>query len=135
MWQLRKIVSVLETNNGIAKPRDEITIQLPNGKEEKGVAWETTPASIAKGISKSLLERTVISQVDGELWDLTRPLEKSCKLELIDFENIEGKKVFWHSSAHILGEACERRFGCYLCNGPPTEDPPGFYYDMANMEG
>jgi threonyl-tRNA synthetase len=44
-----------------------------------------------------------------------------------------GKKVFWHSSAHILGEACERRFGCYLCNGPPTEDPPGFYYDMANM--
>ncbi|CAH0048005.1 unnamed protein product [Clonostachys solani] len=118
-----------------AKPRDEITIQLPNGKEEKGVAWETTPASIAKGISKSLLERTVISQVDGELWDLTRPLEKSCKLELIDFENIEGKKVFWHSSAHILGEACERRFGCYLCNGPPTEDPPGFYYDMANMEG
>lgn len=44
-----------------------------------------------------------------------------------------GKKVFWHSSAHILGEACERRFGCYLCNGPPTENPPGFYYDMANM--
>lgn len=44
-----------------------------------------------------------------------------------------GKKVFWHSSAHILGEAAERRFGCYLCNGPPTEDPPGFYYDMANM--
>lgn len=46
-----------------------------------------------------------------------------------------GKKVFWHSSAHILGEAAEKRFGCYLCNGPPTEDPPGFYYDMANMDG
>lgn len=46
-----------------------------------------------------------------------------------------GKKVFWHSSAHVLGEAAERRFGCYLCNGPPTTDPPGFYYDMANMEG
>lgn len=46
-----------------------------------------------------------------------------------------GKKVFWHSSAHVLGEACEKRFGCYLCNGPPTTDPPGFYYDMANMEG
>ncbi|ODA76550.1 hypothetical protein RJ55_07820 [Drechmeria coniospora] len=118
-----------------AKPRVEITISLPNGKEEKGTSWETTPVSIAKGISKSLLERTVISRVDGELWDLTRPLEKSCKLELIDFEDIEGKKVFWHSSAHILGEACERRFGCFLCNGPPTEDPPGFYYDMANMNG
>lgn len=46
-----------------------------------------------------------------------------------------GKKVFWHSSAHVLGEAAEKRFGCYLCNGPPTENPPGFYYDMANMEG
>ncbi|KIL94540.1 hypothetical protein FAVG1_01471 [Fusarium avenaceum] len=116
-----------------AKPREEITISLPNGKEEKGTSWETTPGAIAKGISKSLFERTVISRVDGELWDLTRPLEKSCKLELLDFDHTEGKKVFWHSSAHILGEAAERRFGCYLCNGPPTEDPPGFYYDMANM--
>ncbi|QUC18241.1 uncharacterized protein UV8b_02482 [Ustilaginoidea virens] len=118
-----------------AKPRQEITITLPSGKEEKGTSWETTPLMIAKGISKSLLERTVITKVDGELWDLTRPLEKSCKLELIDFESEEGKAVFWHSSAHILGEACERRFGCFLCNGPPTKDPPGFYYDMANMEG
>ncbi|KAH7133527.1 hypothetical protein EDB81DRAFT_658604 [Dactylonectria macrodidyma] len=118
-----------------AKPREEITVALPNGKEEKGISWETTPAAIAKSISKSLLERTVISMVDGELWDLTRPLEKSCKLELLDFEHTEGKKVFWHSSAHILGEAAERRYGCYLCNGPPTTDPPGFYYDMANMDG
>ncbi|KAF9766923.1 threonyl-tRNA synthetase [Fusarium sp. DS 682] len=116
-----------------AKPREEITISLPNGKEETGTSWETTPGAIAKGISKSLFERTVIARVDGELWDLTRPLEKSCKLELLDFEHTEGKKVFWHSSAHILGEAAEKRFGCYLCNGPPTEDPPGFYYDMANM--
>lgn len=74
----------------IAKPREEITISMPNGKEEKGISWETTPGAIARGISKSLFERTVISMVDGELWDLTRPLEKSCKLELIDFENEEG---------------------------------------------
>ena len=40
-----------------------------------------------------------------------------------------GKKVFWHSSAHILGEAAERRFGCQLCIGPPVDD--GFYYEMA----
>lgn len=74
-----------------AKPREKITISLPNGKEAEGTSWETTPVMIAKGISKSLLERTVISRVDGELWDLTRPLEKSCKLELIDFEDIEGR--------------------------------------------
>lgn len=79
-----------DTNNRIAKPREEITISLPNGKEEKGTSWETTPAAIAKGISKSLLERTVISLVDGELWDITRPLEKSCKLEFLDFEHPEG---------------------------------------------
>jgi threonyl-tRNA synthetase len=48
--------------------------------------------------------------------------------------NYTAKKVFWHSSAHILGEAAEKQFNCYLCNGPPTTDPPGFYYDMANME-
>lgn len=40
-----------------------------------------------------------------------------------------GKKVFWHSSAHILGEASERRFGCSLCIGPPIES--GFYYEMG----
>lgn len=40
-----------------------------------------------------------------------------------------GKKVFWHSSAHVLGEAAEKRFGCHLTYGPPTDD--GFFYDMA----
>ncbi|KAK4136056.1 threonyl-tRNA synthetase [Trichocladium antarcticum] len=81
-----------------------------------------------------MLERTIIALVDGELWDLDRPFEQSCKLELLDFNHPEAKKVFWHSSAHILGEAAEKQFHCYLCNGPPTTDPPGFYYDMANME-
>jgi threonyl-tRNA synthetase len=111
------------------QPRDDINITMPDGNVRVGKAWETSPAEITRGISKSLFERTVISKVDGELWDLDRPLEKSCKLELLDFEHPEGKKVFWHSSAHVLGEACERRFGCSLCIGPPVDD--GFYYEMA----
>jgi threonyl-tRNA synthetase len=45
---------------------------------------------------------------------------------------IEGKKVFWHSSAHVLGEAAERHYGCHLCIGPPTDD--GFFYEMAIEE-
>lgn len=94
-----------------------------------GESWVTSPADIARGISKSLFERTVIAQVDGELWDLERPLEKSCRLELLPFEHPEGKKVFWHSSAHILGEAAEKRWGCDLCIGPPVQE--GFYYEMA----
>jgi threonyl-tRNA synthetase len=84
-------------------------------------------------LSKSLFERTVIAEVDDELWDLERPLEKSCKLKFLDFEDPKGKYVFWHSSAHILGEAAERRFHCDLCIGPPVDD--GFYYEMALPEG
>ena len=87
---------------------------------------------VAKEVSKSLSERIVIAKVDGELWDLDRPLEKACKLELLDFEHPEGKKVFWHSSAHVLGEAAERHYGCHLCLGPPTDD--GFFYEMAIEE-
>ncbi|KAK1069222.1 threonyl-tRNA synthetase [Friedmanniomyces endolithicus] len=111
------------------QPREDIEITLPGGSPKHGKSWETTPSALAREISKSLLERTVIARVDGELWDLDRPLEKSCKLELLDFDHPEGKKVFWHSSAHILGEAAEKRWGCSLCIGPPVDD--GFYYEMA----
>eukprot|EP00842_Homolaphlyctis_polyrhiza_P005568 jgi/Hompol1/6011/HPOL_001462-RA len=112
-----------------AKPRVPIEVTLPDGKIINGTAWETTPFEIAKSLSKSLSERVVISKVDGILYDLLRPLEQSCSLELLDFENDEAKKVFWHSSAHVLGEACELHYGCHLCMGPPTDD--GFFYDMA----
>lgn len=112
------------------RPRDDILITMPDGTTKAGKAYETTPAEIAKGISNSLFKRTVVARIDGEtLWDLERPLEKSCKLELLDFNDDQGKFVFWHSSAHILGEACERRFGCSLCIGPPVDN--GFYYEMA----
>jgi len=119
-----------EQDARVAKqPREPITVTLANGSSKEGTSWEISPAQIAREISKSLFERTVIARVDGELWDLDRPLETSCKLELLDFDHPEGKKVFWHSSAHILGEAAERRYGCSLCIGPPVED--GFYYEMA----
>ena len=111
------------------KPHEPINVTLDNGRIEVGQSWITKPGDIARSISKSLYERTVIARVNGNLWDLERPLEESCRLELLDFEHPEGKKVFWHSSAHVLGEAAERRFGCDLCNGPPIDS--GFYYDMA----
>jgi threonyl-tRNA synthetase len=119
-----------------AKPREPITITLADGSIKQGMSWETTPAEIAKGISNSLLKRTVVAKLNGDdeqLWDLERPLEQSCKLELLSFDDELGKKVFWHSSAHILGEASERRFGCSLCIGPPIEN--GFYYEMGLPDG
>lgn len=115
-----------------SQERRAIKITLPDGRQMDGTAWETTPLMIAKSISNSLADRVVISKVDGELFDCVRPLEKDCKLELLDFENEEGKAVFWHSSAHVLGEACERHYACHLCLGPPVED--GFYYEMGIKE-
>lgn len=114
------------------KPREQITITLPDGSVKIGTSWETTPGDIAKSVSNSLYKRSIVARLDGDknkLWDLDRPLEQSCKLELLTFDDEQGKQVFWHSSAHILGEACERRFGCSLCIGPPIDD--GFYYEMA----
>ncbi len=77
---------------------------------------------------------------------MERPLESSCKLELLDFKDPEGlpsllnpptqahlsrigKRVFWHSSAHVLGESAEKHYGCHLCLGPPTDE--GFFYEMG----
>ncbi|KAI1097830.1 threonyl-tRNA synthetase [Jackrogersella minutella] len=114
------------------RPREKITITMPDGSLKFGTSWETTPGDIAKEVSNSLYKRSVVARLDGDkdqLWDLDRPLERSCKLELLTFDDEQGRQVFWHSSAHILGEACERRFGCSLCIGPPIDD--GFYYEMA----
>lgn len=124
-----EVLKKQELEKAAAQPREPINIELANGSIKTGTSWETTPGAIAREIGKSLYERTAISKVNGELWDLERPLEASCKLELLDFDTEDGKKVFWHSSAHVLGQAAERRYGCDLCIGPPVDD--GFYYEMA----
>lgn len=78
--------------------------------------------------SQGLADNAVISKVNGEVWDLDRPLEDDTALEILRFDNEEAQQVFWHSSAHMLGEALERIYGGCLCYGPPIEN--GFYYDM-----
>lgn len=87
--------------------------------------------SIAKQLSNSLADRLVIAKVDGNLWDVMRPLEGDVAvLELLDFDsNAEARAVFWHSSAHVLGEACEQGLACHVCIGPPL-DEGGFYYEI-----
>ncbi|XP_063702115.1 threonine--tRNA ligase 1, cytoplasmic isoform X2 [Culicoides brevitarsis] len=114
------------------KPKVSINVTLPDGKIVEGKSWETTPFDVAKGISQGLADNTVIAKVNGELWDLDRPLEKDCTLQLLKFDDPEAQAVFWHSSAHVMGEAMERIYGGHLCYGPPIEN--GFYYDMY-LEG
>ncbi|XP_072472941.1 threonine--tRNA ligase 2, cytoplasmic [Notamacropus eugenii] len=105
-----------------------IKIMLIDGKVVEGESWKTTPYQVAAGISQGLADNTVIAKVNGELWDLDRPLEEDSTLELLKFDNEEAQAVYWHSSAHILGEAMESYYGGCLCYGPPIEN--GFYYDM-----
>ncbi|KAJ1180929.1 hypothetical protein NDU88_006140 [Pleurodeles waltl] len=105
-----------------------IKITLVNGNVIGGQSWKTTPYEVATGISQGLASNTVIAKVNNELWDLDRPLEEDSTLELLTFENEEAQAVYWHSSAHILGESMENYYGGCLCYGPPIEN--GFYYDM-----
>uniref|UniRef100_A0A671RDY8 threonine--tRNA ligase n=1 Tax=Sinocyclocheilus anshuiensis TaxID=1608454 RepID=A0A671RDY8_9TELE len=111
-----------------AKDSKPIKITLPDGKVVDGESWKTTPYQVACGISQGLADNTVISKVNNAVWDLDRPLEEDCSLVFLKFDDEEAQAVYWHSSAHIMGEAMERVYGGCLCYGPPIEN--GFYYDM-----
>lgn len=124
--QLKNEHNALVTQKAAAS--QPIQISLPDGKIVAGESWKTTPYQIAYGISQGLADNTVIAKVNGELWDLDRPLEGDATLELLKFDNEDAQAVYWHSSAHILGEAMEGYYGGFLCYGPPIEN--GFYYDM-----
>uniref|UniRef100_A0AC35TKV3 Threonine--tRNA ligase n=1 Tax=Rhabditophanes sp. KR3021 TaxID=114890 RepID=A0AC35TKV3_9BILA len=116
-----------------SKVPEPIKITLPDGKIFEEQSWRTTPFDVALKIAKSLAENSVIAKVNGEVWDLDRPFEGDATLELLKFDNDEAKAVFWHSSAHVLGECMERFCGGHLCYGPPIEE--GFYYDMHYESG
>jgi threonyl-tRNA synthetase len=94
-----------------AKASVPIKISLPDGRVMSGESWRTTPLQIAEQISKGLAENAVVSKVNDELWDLDRPLESDCQLKLLKFDDEEGKYVFWHSTAHLMGEAMELAYG------------------------
>ncbi|GMM53056.1 threonine--tRNA ligase [Starmerella bacillaris] len=115
-----------------AQPRVSITVSY-KGQNVIGKSYETTPMQAAKELGYANLDELVISKVNGELWDLSRPLEKDTELQLYTFDDEEGQQVFWHSSAHILGEACECFYGAHLSYGPPTSE--GFFYEMNIDEG
>ncbi|XP_048449757.1 threonine--tRNA ligase 2, cytoplasmic-like, partial [Rhincodon typus] len=103
-----------------------IEVRLSGGKSVEGQSWKTSPYDVA--ISCGLSESAIVARVNGELWDLLRPLEADSSVELLEFDNEAAKAVYWHSSAHLLGAAMEHLYGGLLCRGPPTEY--GFFYDI-----
>ena len=105
-----------------------IKITLPDGsvrEYEKG----TTSLQVAKSISEGLARKILAAQVNGQVWDITRPLNEDASLKLLTWDDTDGKSTFWHSSAHLLAEAVEALYpGVKFWVGPPVEK--GFYYDM-----
>jgi threonyl-tRNA synthetase len=84
---------------------------------------------IAEQISPRLAKEVYSATVNGEVWDLTRPIETDATLKLNKWDDPEGKHAFWHSSAHLMAEALEALYpGIKFGIGPAIEN--GFYYDV-----
>jgi threonyl-tRNA synthetase len=106
----------------------EIRLQLPDGSV-RSVPAGTTPRSVAEKIGSGLARAAVAAKVDGELWDLDRPIFRDCKLEILTPESPDALWVLRHSSAHVLATAVRQLFPeAQIGFGPPIED--GFYYDF-----
>ncbi|HEX8463735.1 MAG TPA: threonine--tRNA ligase [Abditibacterium sp.] len=105
-----------------------IHVSFPNG-DVKEFAAGTTPLQIAASIGSRLASAVVGAQVDGQPWDLTRPLDKDAALRLFTFNDTEGREVFRHSSTHLMAQAVKALFPeAKLTVGPALEDR--FYYDI-----
>lgn len=107
-----------------------INITFPDGAVrtyEAGISG----LDIAKSISEGLARKVLAASVDGEVWDATRPITKDAVVRFLTWDDPDGKKTFWHSSAHLMAEAVEALFpGVKFWVGPATDNPAGFYYDM-----
>src|SRR5690242_535849 len=107
---------------------DLIHVTLPDGSV-KDVPKGTTPLEIAKGISPRLADAALVAKTNGDLIDLTRPLDKDTELRLLTERDPESLQVYRHSSAHLLAAAVLELFPeTKLGHGPATEH--GFFYDF-----
>ena len=105
-----------------------MNITFPDGavrQYEQG----SSAMDIAKAISEGLARRILAAEVNGEVWDLSRPIKNDASIKFLTWEDANGKSTFWHSSAHLMAEAVEDTFpGVKFWVGPPVEK--GFYYDI-----
>jgi threonyl-tRNA synthetase len=107
---------------------DQITITLPDGSTTE-VDKGTTPREIATGIGSRLAKAAIAAKVDGEWWDVGRPIEHDATVEIVVASSDDGREVLRHSAAHVMAEAVTRLFpGAKYSIGPAIAD--GFYYDF-----
>ena len=105
-----------------------IQITFPDGAV-RAFQPGSSPLEIAKSISEGLAKKVLAAKVNGEVVDATRPLQADAQLQLLTWQDADGKSTFWHSSAHLMAEAVESVFpGVQFWVGPAVDN--GFYYDM-----
>jgi threonyl-tRNA synthetase len=105
-----------------------IEITLPDGSK-RSVAAETRPIDIARDISPRLADAAIAAKVNGEMFDLTRPIEQDATLQILTARDPESLEVYRHSAAHLLAAAVLELYPeTQLGIGPPIEN--GFYYDF-----
>ena len=86
-----------------------IKITLPDGAVRE-YAPGITSLEIAKSISEGLARKVLAANVNGQVWDATRPINEDASLKLLTWDDKDGKTTFWHSSAHLMAEAVESLF-------------------------
>jgi threonyl-tRNA synthetase len=105
-----------------------IHITLPDGAVRE-YPEGTSAADVAKSISEGLARKVLAAEVNGEVWDSSRPINNDASLKLLMWDDKNAKSTFWHSSAHLMAEALEALYpGVKLGIGPAIET--GFYYDV-----
>ena len=105
-----------------------VKIELRGG-EIKEFENGITAAEVAKSLGMGLYKAACVCRIDGEVKDLRTPIDKDCKLEILTFDDDEGKRAFRHTASHILAQAVKRLFPqAKLAIGPAVDN--GFYYDF-----
>jgi len=110
----------------------EIQVTLKDGVK-KTYPKGTSLLEIAQDISMKLAKEAIAAKVDGVLKDLSYKVQDDCQVDILTFDDEEGRKVFWHSTSHVMAQAVKRLFpDVKLAIGPAIDE--GFYYDFDREE-
>ena len=106
-----------------------VKVELKDGSKIE-VNEGSSVLEVAKKLSEGLARNAMAAKIDGEVKDLRTIIEKDCKLEILTFDDLDGKKAYWHTTSHIMAQAIKRLYGdsAKLTIGPSIDN--GFYYDF-----